>query len=44
MASDMRAVLGFVQHLGIPSERLLNHPIEVPSEKILSADASSTAI
>jgi len=43
-ASDARAVLGFCHHLVIPSERLLDHPIDGLSERWLPADASSETI
>lgn len=44
MASDVRAVLGFGHHLVIPSERLLDHPVDGINEQFLAADASPEAI
>lgn len=44
MASDARTVLGFGQHLVIPSERLQDHPIDGLSERYLPSDASSESI
>jgi glycosyltransferase involved in cell wall biosynthesis len=44
MAIDVRAVLGFGHHLVIPSERLLDHPLDGINEQFLSADASPEAI
>lgn len=40
MASDVRAVLGFGHHLVIPSERLVDQPIDGISERWLPADLS----
>lgn len=39
-ASDVRSVLGFGHHLVIPSERLVDHPIDGTSERWLPADSS----
>ena len=43
-ASDVRAVLGFGQHLVIPSERLIDHPVDGLSEQWLPADAEIDSI
>lgn len=40
-ASDARSVLGFGSHLVIPSERLVDHPIDGVSERWLVTDASA---
>lgn len=39
-ASDVRAVLGFGHHLVIPTERLIDHPIDGFSERWMPQDAS----
>jgi glycosyltransferase involved in cell wall biosynthesis len=39
MASDVRAVLGLGHHLVIPSERLVDHPVDGISEQWLPGDA-----
>jgi glycosyltransferase involved in cell wall biosynthesis len=44
MASDVRSVLGFGQHLVIPSERLEDHPVDGLSEHWLPADAADSSI
>jgi len=40
MANDARSVLGFGYHLVIPSERLVDQPIDGTSERWLPADSS----
>lgn len=40
-ASDTRAVLGFGNHLVIPSERLIDHPVDGITERWLPRDAST---
>jgi glycosyltransferase involved in cell wall biosynthesis len=40
MANDVRAVLGLGHHLVIPSERLIDHPVNGISERWLPKDAS----
>jgi glycosyltransferase involved in cell wall biosynthesis len=40
MASDVRSVLGFGHHLVIPSERLVDQPIDGTTERLLPADSS----
>ena len=40
MASDVRSVLGFGHHLVIPSERLVDQPIDGASERMLPANLS----
>ena len=40
-ASDVRDVLGFGPHLVIPSERLVDHPLDGISEHWLPTDATS---
>jgi glycosyltransferase involved in cell wall biosynthesis len=44
MACDVRSVLGFGHHLVIPSERLIDHPIDGITERWLPHDASSQQI
>jgi glycosyltransferase involved in cell wall biosynthesis len=44
MASDVRSVLGFGHHLVIPSERLLDQPIDGTSERWLPADLSGELV
>lgn len=43
-ASDVRSVLGFGHHLVIPSERLVDHPIDGIREVLLPADAPDTLV
>ena len=40
MANDVRSVLGLDHHLVIPSERLVDHPVNGTNERWLSKDAS----
>jgi len=40
MASDVRSVLGFGHHLVIPSERLVDQPVDGTTERLLPADSS----
>lgn len=44
MAHDVRTVLGFGHQLVIPSERLHDHPLDVRTERWLTADASTDVI
>jgi glycosyltransferase involved in cell wall biosynthesis len=44
MARDVRAVLGLGQHLVIPSERLLDHPVDGINERWLPGDASPNLV